>query len=162
MGRKKKIPTDAPNDPGEKRAPLRHNKSGEEVLDPIPLQPPLGYKRTPTLSEQIAQQVRQMKYEDLMDLEETDEEADDFEIGEDHEPLSKWENDHIPSIKVMKQKVAWLNNEIEQANRRAAIAAHETALKKPASIRNPRPEELSQDRSPEPALTPPPGGPART
>lgn len=122
----------------------RHTKEGGEVLDPTPLQPPLGYKRTPSLSEQIAIQVRRMKLELLQDdsIEETDEEADDFEVGDDFHPLSPHENDHIPSIKTLKARAKKINDQIAEANRRAAIAAHEKALKKPSSITNPTQQEL--------------------
>lgn len=122
----------------------RHTKEGGEVLDPTPLQPPLGYKRTPSLSEQIAMQVRRMKLELLQDdsIAETEEEADDFEIGDDFHPLSPHENDHIPSIKTLKARAKKINDQIAEANRRAAIAAHEKALRKPADVVNPRPGEL--------------------
>lgn len=122
-----------------KLSPERHNEHGQEILDPTPMQPPVGYKKAPTLSEQIAQQVRQMKLELLRDdsLEETDEEADDFEVGEDFEPLSEHENDHMPSIAKLKAQAKKINDAIAEANRKAAIAAHEAALKKPASVTTP-------------------------
>lgn len=103
----------------------RHNAAGEEILDPTPKQPPLGHKRTVPLREQIMQQVRLMKRLEDDAIAETEDEADDFEIGDDFEPLSKYENDHIPSIKVLKKQAAEINRKIADANRRAAIAAHE-------------------------------------
>lgn len=137
----------APKALAKKRSVMRHSPSGEELLDPTPMQPPLGYKKAPSLSEMIAQQVRQMKLENLLDqtLEETDEEADDFEVGDDVEPMSKWENDHIPSIKVLKKRAKQINDAIKEANRRAAVAAHEKALKKPASITTP-PGQATPDK----------------
>lgn len=119
----------------------RHNGDGEEVLNPVPMEPPLGYRRTPTLSEQIAMQVRQMKLELLQDdsIEETDEEADDFEVGDDFEPLSPHENDHVPTLAQLKAKALEINNQIKEANRKAAIEAHEKALKRPVSVTTPSP-----------------------
>lgn len=125
--------------PGEKLSPWRHDENGNEILDPTPMQPPLGYRKAPTLSEQIAQQVRRMKLEILRDdsVGETDEEADDFEVGEDFEPLSQYENDHIPTIAELKRRAKEINDAIAERNRVAAIEAHENALKKPASVTNP-------------------------
>lgn len=106
-----------------KQAPERHTEEGLEVLDPNPMQPPLGYKRTLSLHEQIAQQVRIAKLQllDDMNLEETDEEADDFEVGDDYEPLSPYENDHIPSVKELKKRAKELNEKIREAQRKKAI-----------------------------------------
>lgn len=79
----------------------KHNRFSEdnkEILNPTPVQPPLGYKPSKSLAEQIREQVRALKH--LDDTEpETEEEADDFEIEEDPIPHSRWENDLIPSIK---------------------------------------------------------------
>lgn len=76
----------------------RFNERNEEILNPTPMQPPLGYKPSLSLVEQIRQQIRTFK--NLDDNEpETEEEADDFEIDEDPVMESRWENDMIPSIK---------------------------------------------------------------
>lgn len=130
-----------------KQTYMRHNEVGQEILSPVPMQPPLGYKKTATLAEQIAVQVRRMKLELLDDsIAETDEEADDFEVGDDFEPLSPYENDHIPSIKTLKRRAKEINDQIKEANRRAAVAAHETALKKPASINTPNVNNLPEPK----------------
>lgn len=137
------------NDPGTKKAPERH-KDGHELLDPVPMEPPLGYRKSPTLSEQIAQQVRQMKLEVLQEalgeLQETDEEADDFEVGEDFEPLSVHENDHIPSLKVLKQRAKEINEMIEKKKLEHAIKQHENAIKKPDTVTNP-PGQVPADQA---------------
>lgn len=126
---------------GRKLSPLRHNSDGEEILDPTPMQPPLGYKKTLSLHEQIAQQVRRMKLELLRDddVMETDEEADDFEVGDDFEPLSKYENDHIPTIKALKKKAKEINDAIAAANTKKAIAVHERKKKEAAGEPPPPP-----------------------
>lgn len=125
-----------------KLSPQRHDENGYEKLDPTPMQPPLGYKKTLSLSEQILQQVRQYKQQLLDDsaIAETDEEADDFEVGDDFEPLSPHENDHIPSIKKLKQDARAINAKREEAIRKKAIEEHEA---KKAAAQPP----------PEPALT---------
>lgn len=97
-----------------KRTLDRHNEYGMEKLDETPMQPPLGYKRAPTLAEQIRQQVVAAKLAELDALEETEEEADDFEVGDDWEPSSKYENDNAPSIKELKAKAQEINERIKK------------------------------------------------
>lgn len=100
----------------------RFDEQGREVLNPTPMQPPLNYKRQPSLSEQIRQQILQHKY--LEDNEpETEEEADDFEIEEDPIQASRWENDMIPSIKETRARLRAL----EEQERRFAAPASEAS-----------------------------------
>lgn len=90
----------------------RFDENGREVLNPTPMQPPLGYKKAPSLAEQIRQQVLAMRH--LQDDEpETEEEADDFEIEDDPVIESRWENDMIPSIKESRKRL----RELEEAER---------------------------------------------
>lgn len=131
----------------------RHDEHGREILDPTPMQPPLGYKRTPTLSEQIAQQVRQMKLEILQGdsvVEESEDDADDFQVGDDFEPLSPYENDHIPPLAVLKKRAKEINDAIKEQNRRAAIAAHEKAIKKPVGVTTPSPNAETEPENKDP------------
>lgn len=115
-----------------KFGPQRHDENGYEVLDPTPMQPPLGYKKTLSLNEQIMQQVRIYKQQLLEDdaINETDEEADDFDTGEDFEPLSQYENDHIPSVKKLKQQAKELNAKREEAIRKKAIEDYQKQQEK--------------------------------
>lgn len=71
---------------------------GGEVLDPTPIAPPIGYTRTPSLSEQIRMMVRSEKLaQEARDAgHETFEEADDFDIGEDYEPNSPYQANFDP------------------------------------------------------------------
>lgn len=77
------------------------NSSGQEIPDPTPIAPPIGYKRQPSIFEQM----RQMVLSDRLAAEasaagaETFEEADDFDVGEDIDPRSGWENDYDPPIR---------------------------------------------------------------
>jgi len=88
----------------------RHNEDGQEILNPTPMQPPVGYKAQPSLIETVRQQVRQLKH--LEDNEpETEEEADDFEIEDDPAIHSRWENDMIPSIKETRKRLRQLEAE---------------------------------------------------
>ncbi|AXH78011.1 MAG: hypothetical protein [Microviridae sp.] len=91
----------------------RFDQYGREILNPTPMQPPLGYKPMPSLAEQVRQQIRAMKH--LDDTEpETEEEADDFEIDEDPAPPSRWENDMIPSIKETRARLRALEEQAKK------------------------------------------------
>lgn len=101
----------------------RFSEDNKEILNPTPMQPPLGYKPTLSLAEQIRQQVRAYKH--IEDNEpETEEEADDFEIVDDPAPPSRWENDLIPSIKETRARLRAL----EEAER---LFAKKPVEKKP-------------------------------
>jgi len=106
-----------------KSARDKHNELGEEIIDPVPMAPPLNYKREPSLHEIVAQQIRSSKIREWESQfgPESEEEADDFEIEGDTEPMSKYENDHIPSIKILKQQVEEIKAEIENQNRKQAV-----------------------------------------
>lgn len=90
----------------------RFDEFGREVLNPTPMQPPLGYKPVPSLAEQIRLSIRQMKHMDD-DEPETEEEADDFEIDEDPAPPSRWENDMVPSIKETRARARALEEQLK-------------------------------------------------
>lgn len=122
-----------------KKAPEKHDENGGEILDPTPMQPPLGYKKSLSLSEQIAQQVRIAQLKILEDnmVHETEEDADDFEVGEDFEPLSQYENEHMPTLANLKKKAAEINAAIKKRNTELAIEAHKKAIKKTQAVTSP-------------------------
>lgn len=91
----------------------RFSEDGHEILNPTPVSPPLGYRKTLSLAEQIRQQVRQLKHIDD-DEPETLEEADDFEIDDDPAPSSRWENDMVPSVKEAQRKAKQLEAEVKK------------------------------------------------
>lgn len=66
---------------------------GREVPNPLPLAPPIGYKKHVSIAEQMRQMIRQVSHEASMAGAETEDEANDFEVGEDMDPHSPWEND---------------------------------------------------------------------
>lgn len=100
--------------PNIDRARIFTTRDGLEIPDPTPMQPPLGYKRAPSLAEQIRQGIIAAKLDELYDLEETDEEADDFNIEDEMEPISPHENDHVPSLAELREQARLLNAEIEK------------------------------------------------
>lgn len=63
-----------------------------EYPDPTPVEMPLGFKRPPTLQEEIQRIVRiQLSQQAQAEGFETFEEANDFEMDEDPDPLSPYE-----------------------------------------------------------------------
>jgi len=69
------------------------DERGREKPDPVPLSPPLGYKKQPSLAEQIRAMVRSEKLRQEVEEAgmETWDEADDFDIGDDYDPRSPYE-----------------------------------------------------------------------
>lgn len=75
------------------RQDQHHDELGREIPDPTPLAPPLGYKKQPTLAEQMRAMVisEKLKAEARAAGAETFEEADDFNVGDDYDPTSPYE-----------------------------------------------------------------------
>lgn len=116
----------------------RHNEEGHEILNPTPMQPPLGYKPQLSLAEQIRLQVRQLKAMDDMEPE-SEEDADDFDVDDDPQPQSRWENDMIPSIKETRKRM----RELE-----AEYRLYATPKKDPAEATTAEPATPSQTATP--------------
>lgn len=81
--------------------------SGAEVGDPTPMEPPLGYMKQPTLTDQIRMMVLSEKLRDaaMNSGYESFDEADDFEIGDDFDPSSPWENEFDPDFTEIRNEV---------------------------------------------------------
>lgn len=76
-----------------KAAHLKFDEHGRELMDPTPIAPPIGYKKSPSIAEQIRAMVRSEKLRQEAEAEgyETFEEADDFDVGDDFDPKSPYE-----------------------------------------------------------------------
>lgn len=69
------------------------------IPDPTPMQPPIGYKKQPSMMEVLRQQIREdLSREAAQRGHESFEEADDFDVGDDLDPHSPWENEFDPPI----------------------------------------------------------------
>lgn len=66
---------------------------GRELPNPTPLAPPVGYKKQPTIAEQMRAMIRQASFEARQMGAETEEEANDFDVGEDFDPTTPYEHD---------------------------------------------------------------------
>lgn len=74
---------------------------GTPIVSNVPLAPPIGYKKQPSMVEIVRDMVRgeRLKQEAMAAGHETFEEAEDFEIGDEPELLrSPWENQFDPPI----------------------------------------------------------------
>lgn len=82
-------------------------KDGMEVNDPVPVDPPVGYKAQPSMFEIVRKMIREEKLKAALEAEgfESPEEADDFEVGDDYEPSSPYEHnfDHVADAGELKR-----------------------------------------------------------
>lgn len=77
----------------------KETRSRYEISDPVPMAPPLGYQETPDLIDQIRMMIRQENWaSDNSPIDETFEEADDFDVGDDIDPQSPYEDDFEPRV----------------------------------------------------------------
>jgi len=78
-----------------------YNADGSPKLDPVPLAPPIGYKKQPSMVEIIRDMIRSNNLATAAAAAgaETFEESEDFDIPDDPVQLvSQWENQHDPSL----------------------------------------------------------------
>lgn len=79
---------------------LRLTPDGREIVSSIPIEPPLGYIKQPSLADQMRVMLRQ----ELLARElaaqgfDTMEEADDFDVDDDFDPTSPWEERFDPQL----------------------------------------------------------------
>lgn len=102
MSKSKSIPVE-PLSPSQIRVRSKsreRHENGMEILDPVPMQPPLGYRKQPSMMDTVRAQV-QAHHRRLAEMEpETFEESDDFDVGDEDElPHTRWENDFEPSVR---------------------------------------------------------------
>jgi len=72
------------------------DEHGREKPNPTPMAPPIGYRRQPTIAEQMRQMIQLASLEAAQAGAETEEEANDFDVGEDMEPNTPYEHDFDP------------------------------------------------------------------
>lgn len=120
----------------ERDAAEGYKRPRYELPDPVPMAPPVGYRRQPSLLDQVREMVRseQLALEARRAGMETFEESEDFEV-EDYDPRSPWEDVFDPV-------------DVLRANR-----AYEEQLRFEADVRDradrrrrgePEPEEVSR------------------
>lgn len=70
-----------------------HDGYGYEMPDPVPIAPPVGHVAQPTLREQMRAMIMEHAHQIEMGGFESEEEANDFDVGDDFEPFSEAEID---------------------------------------------------------------------
>jgi len=75
---------------------LHLDEYGRELPNPVPMQPAINYKKQPSIGELMRQAIRQASLEAAQQGAETEQEANDFDVGEDLEPHSPWESEFEP------------------------------------------------------------------
>lgn len=78
-------------DTGEIKRIQIHNALGQEIPDPVPVAPPLGYTKPLSMFDQMRAQIRaehvRLRQMELEELRETAEQANDFDVDEDIENM---------------------------------------------------------------------------
>lgn len=105
------------------------DEKGREIMDPIPMAPPIGYQRQPSLAERIRDMVRseQMRLAAGEMGAETFEESEDFDVDDEYDPTSPWEEEFDPIEENLRMELrqrefaAKYNERMEKAMRRAGV-----------------------------------------
>lgn len=76
------------------------DEHGREIADPTPIAPPIGYNKQPSMMENIRNMIRSERLRQEVEAAgaETFEEADDFDVGEDFDPTSPYEENFDPVV----------------------------------------------------------------
>lgn len=78
------------------------------IPDPTPIAPPLGYIKQPSITERIRDMVRSEHLRAAAEAAgaETFEEANDFDVGDDYDPNSPYEEVYEPPVRDMEGEAA--------------------------------------------------------
>lgn len=78
---------------------MKYNEKGEELPNPVPVAPPIGYKKQPSMVEMIRNMVRseQLRHAAEKSGHESFEDADDFDVGDDIDPKAPYEAEFEPT-----------------------------------------------------------------
>lgn len=109
MAAKQSTTTSSPLSSTLQKLKKRLNPKGQEVLDPTPVAPPVGYNRQRPLAEQIRDMVRSERLAQEVQNAgfETFEEADDFDIPDDPiDPNTPYEGDFDVSVSELRRRQA--------------------------------------------------------
>lgn len=96
------------------------DEAGRERPSPTPMRPPIGYKKQQSMVDLVREAVRaEHLARDLAAAgRETFEESEDFDVGEDFDPKSPYENDFDPPAAELRREI-----DKDKATKAAAAAA---------------------------------------
>lgn len=130
-----------------KKLPL--NDRGELIPDPVPMAPPIGYRPQPDMMQMIRDQVRLASIEAERQGLETEDEADDFDVGDDPEIKSPYELDlesEVP-IRVLKARAEAAQLDYMEAKREAGLRMQADASRVQEPPAQPERENSPSDAS---------------
>jgi pyruvate/2-oxoacid:ferredoxin oxidoreductase beta subunit len=110
------------------------DEKGAEILDSTPLAIPVGFRKPPTLQDQMKKYV-QIEMSRLAESQEfeTWEEANDFEIGDDYEAKSKYQEDFDGQFEV---EVGDILNAAQEQQKAATELSSETEIVTEKDVEN--------------------------
>lgn len=105
----------------------RLDANGHELLDPTPMAIPAGFKRPPTLAEQVRRLVRTSVSEWAANQGyETFEESEDFDVGDSDDPRSPYEENFDPELgRFVTQEEVQRHGDYLRTRRQAELAKAE-------------------------------------
>lgn len=126
------------------------DEQGRFYGNPVPLEPPIGYKRQPSLTEQIRDMVRSEKLaQETRDAGfETFEEGDDFDVQDDFDPRSPFEYNFDPRMSDEDWQAFTQNATPEPSKPGVGAAEERGAPKAPPDDAAPLPEPPKPDKGP--------------
>ena len=118
---------------------------GRELPDPRPVQPPVGYKKQPSMFELIREATaREVALYAANREPETFEEADDFDVDDDIDPHSPWENEFDPPWSEVRRPIEEKRREeAETKARKASESPPEPKTTVPKTGGNTPPEGIA-------------------
>lgn len=128
------------------------DESGKFEPDSVPLAPPIGYKKQPSMVEIVRNMVRseRLAAELAAAGHETFEESDDFDVEDDPPDMrSPWENDFDPPV----SELLRAGREVMDARRKAAEKPGDpapppaAAAAAPPPSKPPKPPEAASDKN---------------
>lgn len=126
-----------------------HNKNGEEILDPTPVNIPIRFRVPTPLNERIRQMVRQeASLYAKNNGDETFDEADDFNISDDPaDPSSPWEEDFDPEVPHIASREAEIRHGAVKNFDESKIKAGQDELKKYSKSNYSKPKTSPKEKS---------------
>lgn len=124
---------------------------GEELVDGRSMEPPLGYQPSESLAEQIARAVRSHAVQQaIVDAGgETEEEANDFDVGDDFDPTSPYEAHFEPITESEFNRLLAAGYTFnEEPSTRPPEASYKS---RPADPPEPSPPSVAAPKAPTPA-----------
>lgn len=132
----------------KERFKVTFGPKGEEILDRTPMALPAGFKRPESLQDQIRRLIRSEKLQQALHDAgyETEEEANDFDVGDDFDPSTPYEEqfegefDHMNEVRRAEKEVF---------KKRAAKAKKDAARKELLQEERPvRPDAKKSEKKP--------------